>query len=149
MKKLLAILMAAGIILAASACGNNQPAGEKETTTAPATTSVEEGKYVMQSNEKQTVYKNKSDGYLLMYTEGEKITGIDTVLTFKTEEIAQSSLEVLKKTPPKGATSEMVREGKYIVMHMSENYIKDFNDMTKESRDAFLKGQGYTLIESK
>jgi len=148
MKKFIAILMAAGIMLASSACGNKQPAGNNETT-VPATTSVEEGKYVMQSSEEQTVYKNKNNGYLLMYTKDGKITGIDTVLTFKTEEIAQSSLDVLKKNPPKGATAEMVREGKYVVMHMSENYIKDFNDMTKESRDAFLKGQGYTLIESK
>ena len=73
MKKVLAFLMAVAIMLSICACKKTET-GDK-TSTTEKTTSVEEGKYVLKSDEKQKVYKNQNN-YMIFYFEGEKAHGI-------------------------------------------------------------------------
>ncbi|MBQ7580815.1 MAG: hypothetical protein IJU39_05865 [Clostridia bacterium] len=133
MKKTVAILLV--FIMAFFACS----CGGKSDPKSP-----EEKKYVFESSEKQKVYKN-GNNYMIFYYKGDEISGIDTVMTFQTEEAATSSLEVLQKSANK--TAEIVREGKFIVMHMSDEYISDYKIMTVDGIESYLKAQGYVLVE--
>lgn len=147
MKKVLAFLMAMAIVLSISACKKTE-GGDVNTTTTTApetTTSVEQGKYVLKSNEKQKVYKNQNN-YMIFYFEGEKVSGIDTVLTFETEKSAESSLKVLKESK-NNSWASIAREGKYVVIKMTEDYLKDYNEMTAQGREDYLKTQGYIIAE--
>lgn len=143
MKKVLAFLMAVAIMLSICACKKTE-AGDK-TSTTEKTTSVEEGKYVLKSDEKQKVYKNQNN-YMIFYFEGEKVSAINTVLTFATEKAAESSLQVLKKSENKSWGS-IAREGKYVVINMTEAYLKDYNEMTAQGREDYLRTQGYIIVE--
>ncbi|MBQ7654578.1 MAG: hypothetical protein IJS17_05850 [Clostridia bacterium] len=133
MKKTVAILLVLIMAFFACSCG-----GKNEKTGS------EEEKYVFKSSETQKVYKNKNN-YLIFYYSNDEITGIDTIMTFPTEEAAISSLEVLQKNETK--TAEIVREGKYIVMHMTDEYISDYKLMSAEGIESYLKAQGYILVE--
>ena len=147
MKKVFAFLMAMAIVLSISACKKTEGVDvNTTTTTAPeTTTSVEQGKYVLKSNEKQKVYKNQNN-YMIFYFEGEKVSGIDTVLTFETEKSAESSLKVLKESK-NNSWASIAREGKYVVIKMTEDYLKDYNEMTAQGREDYLKTQGYIIAE--
>ena len=143
MKKILVIIMAIGVMFAVCSCGKKSEAEKKP----EVTTSVEEGKYEAKSNATKKVFRNNTN-YLMFYYEedGKTIKGIDTVMTFGSEDIAKSSLEVLNKNKNTNF-GEMVLEGKYIVIHMSENYISDFKKMSEADLEGYLKGQGYILAE--
>lgn len=134
MKKAIALLLVLVMAFFACSCGGKNN-GEL----------TEEEKYVFKSSEKQKVYKSGSN-YMIFYYEGETITGIDTVMTFPSEEVATSSLEVLKKNENK-KVAEIVQEGKFIVMHMTDEYISDYLKMTADGVESYLKGQGYVLVE--
>ena len=133
MKKTVAILLVFVMAFFACSCGGKN-SGENP-----------EDKYVFESDKSQKVYKNNNN-YLIFYYKKGEISGIDTVMTFPTEEVAISSMEVLEGSNSKSA-GDIVREGKYIVIHMSEEYISDYNKMSDEGVESYLKGQGYVLVE--
>lgn len=133
MKRIVAFLMLFVMIFTVCACGKKEPTTPEE-------------KYVFESDKTQKVFKSGNNYMIFYYDKESKITGIDTVMTFKTEQTAKSSYEVIKKTEDAN-TGEFVLEGKYIVMHMSENYIADYLNMTEEVLESYLKGQGYVSVE--
>lgn len=144
MKKIIALLLALSVMTAVCACGK-KPSTEKEGKKTETTTSVEEGKYVFKSDKKQKVFKS-GNNYLIFYFEDKEIKDIDTVMTFSNDEAAQASLEVLKKVEDK-KYGEMVREGKFVVIHMTDAYIQDYKKMDEAGLESFLKAQGYILVE--
>ena len=133
MKKVIALVLVFVMVFFACSCGKNGGGN-----------SPEEEKYVFKSSETQKVYKNNNN-YMIFYYKNDTVTGIDTVMTFQTEEAAISSLEVLQKAG--NDNSEIVREGKFIVMHMNDAYLADYLKMTGDGIESYLKAQGYVLVE--
>lgn len=134
MKKIIALLMMVVMIFTVCACG------------AKSGGSAPEDKYVFKSDETQKVYKSKNNYMIFYYDKESKIKNIDTIMTFPSEESASSSFEVLKKSESL-TVGEMSLEGKYIVIHMTDKYVGDYQQMTADGVESYLRGQGYVLVE--
>jgi len=124
MKKIISIVMACFLAFLLVGCNKENNENKKEENNEKK--KIEETIKALYSNDDKLVYDNGGIYKIVVYYEGNKVTGIENYYEYKDEKEAKSKLDEKKEfLKDDSSVKSILRSGKFVVVVYSNSEYKD------------------------